>query len=82
MDYWDDRDRRIRRAGVWFRSSESPEWQFFPPATKMVAIGERPGPAQIRNSNSYSLAAQVQSAGGEPEMLAIAPRRADADCGL
>jgi len=28
---------------------------------------------QIRNSNSYSLAAQVQSAGGEPVLLPIAP---------
>lgn len=28
---------------------------------------------QIRNSNSYSLAAQIQSAGGEPLLLPIAP---------
>ena len=33
----------------------------------------RPGPAQIRNSNSYSLAAQIQAAGGEPIVLPIAP---------
>jgi molybdopterin molybdotransferase len=33
----------------------------------------RPGPSQIRNSNSYSLAAQVQAAGGEPIILSIAP---------
>src|SRR5579863_5684040 len=31
------------------------------------------GPAQIRNSNSYSLAVQVQEAGGEPTLLPIAP---------
>ncbi|MFZ0537701.1 MAG: gephyrin-like molybdotransferase Glp, partial [Candidatus Sulfotelmatobacter sp.] len=31
------------------------------------------GPTQIRNSNSYSLAAQIQEAGGEPVLLLIAP---------
>ncbi|HZW79758.1 MAG TPA: gephyrin-like molybdotransferase Glp [Candidatus Deferrimicrobiaceae bacterium] len=31
------------------------------------------GPTQIRNSNSYSLAAQIQEAGGEPMLLPIAP---------
>jgi len=31
------------------------------------------GAAQIRNSNSYSLAVQVQEAGGEPTLLPIAP---------
>ena len=32
-----------------------------------------PGPSQIRNSNSYSLAAQIQACGGEPVLLPIAP---------
>src|SRR6202011_5499304 len=32
-----------------------------------------PAATQIRNSNSYSLAAQVQAAGGEPVLLPIAP---------
>jgi molybdopterin molybdotransferase len=40
---------------------------------ELVEIGEAPGPAQIRNSNSYSLAAQVQNAGGAAVLLAIAP---------
>lgn len=31
------------------------------------------GPTQIRNSNSYSLAAQIQRAGGEAAILPIAP---------
>jgi molybdopterin molybdotransferase len=31
------------------------------------------GPTQIRNSNSYSLAAQIQEAGGEPVLLPIGP---------
>lgn len=32
-----------------------------------------PGPTQIRNSNSYSLAAQIRRAGGDPVLLPIAP---------
>ena len=40
---------------------------------EIVEIGASPGPNQIRNSNSYSLAAQVAAAGGEPVRLPIAP---------
>jgi molybdopterin molybdotransferase len=40
---------------------------------ELVDIHGGPGPAQIRNSNSYSLAAQVQIAGAEPVQLPIAP---------
>lgn len=40
---------------------------------ELVGVDTSPGPTQIRNSNSYSLAAQVQNAGGEPVCLAIAP---------
>ena len=40
---------------------------------EVVEIDATPGPAQIRNSNSYSLAAQAQNAGGEAVRLAIAP---------
>ena len=40
---------------------------------EVVDINATPGPAQIRNSNSYSLAAQIHSAGGEPVQLPIAP---------
>jgi len=39
---------------------------------ELVEVGERPGPTQIRNSNSYSLAAQVVSAGAVPILLGIA----------
>jgi len=39
---------------------------------EIVEIGAQPGPHQIRNSNSYSLAAQVAAAGGEPNILSIA----------
>jgi molybdopterin molybdotransferase len=40
---------------------------------EVVSIDATPGPAQIRNSNSYSLAAQIEEAGGDPVRLAIAP---------
>jgi molybdopterin molybdotransferase len=40
---------------------------------EVVEIDHDPGPSQIRNSNTYSLAAQVQNAGGEPVLLPIAP---------
>lgn len=39
---------------------------------EIVGIDERPGPTQIRNSNSYSLAAQVVQAGAEPVCLPVA----------
>jgi molybdopterin molybdotransferase len=40
---------------------------------EVVDIDVRPGPNQIRNSNSYSLAAQIQATGAEPVLLPIAP---------
>lgn len=40
---------------------------------ELVEVAEKPGPSQIRNSNSYSLAAQITEAGGEPVQLPIAP---------
>jgi molybdopterin molybdotransferase len=40
---------------------------------EIVDIDAKPGPTQIRNSNSYSLAAQIQHAGGEPVLLPVAP---------
>jgi len=40
---------------------------------EIVDIEVPPGPNQIRNSNSYSLAAQIHAAGGEPVLLPIAP---------
>jgi molybdopterin molybdotransferase len=39
---------------------------------EVVEVSERPGPNQIRNSNSYSLAAQVKQVGGQPHLLGIA----------
>lgn len=40
---------------------------------EVVGIDAKPEPHQIRNSNSYSLAAQVLAAGAEPVLLPIAP---------
>ena len=40
---------------------------------EIVDIAATPGPSQIRNSNSYSLAAQARAAGGLPVLLPIAP---------
>ncbi|MCE5202770.1 MAG: molybdopterin molybdotransferase MoeA [Actinomycetia bacterium] len=39
---------------------------------ELVDITEKPGPGKIRNSNSYTLAAQVSEAGGEPHVLDVA----------
>jgi molybdopterin molybdotransferase len=40
---------------------------------EIVDVATTPGPYQIRNSNSFSLAAQVIAAGAEPVQLPIAP---------
>ncbi len=40
---------------------------------ELVELSKSPGPFQIRNSNSYSLAAQVTVAGGEAMRLPVAP---------
>ena len=40
---------------------------------EVVDIDVPPGPTQIRNSNTFSLAAQIMAAGGEPLLLPIAP---------
>ncbi len=44
---------------------------------ELVDINLPPGPNEIRNSNSYSLAAQVYDAGGEPVILPVAPDSAE-----
>jgi len=40
---------------------------------EVVEVDAAPGAAQIRNSNSYSLAAQIEEAGGKAVRLGIAP---------
>ncbi len=44
---------------------------------EVVLIDQQPGPFQIRNSNSVSLAAQVRIAGGEPVVLGNAADRVE-----
>jgi len=44
---------------------------------ELVDINLTPGPNEIRNSNSYSLAAQVRLAGGDPLILPAARDEAD-----
>ncbi len=77
-----DRGRRLDHAGIALAASagksrvqvfRKPRVAVLSTGDEVVEIDATPGPAQIRNSNSYSLAAQVQNAGGEPVRLAIAP---------
>jgi molybdopterin molybdotransferase len=77
-----DRGRRLDHAGIAVAASvgKSRVQVFRKPRVAVLSTGDEvveldatPGPAQIRNSNSYSLAAQVQNAGGEAVRLEIAP---------
>jgi len=77
-----DRGRRLDHTGVAIAASagksrvqvfRKPRVAVLSTGDEVVEIDAAPGPAQIRNSNSYSLAAQVQNAGGEAVRLAIAP---------
>ena len=71
-----DYSRRRRAGGVRPRdgcaSSRGPWWPSSATGDEIVEIGETPRAFQIRNSNAYSLAAQVARAGGDPAMLPIA----------
>ncbi len=49
---------------------------------EIVDIDAQPGPTQIRNSNSYSLAAQIQRAGGDAVLLPVAPDELQGLCRL
>jgi len=49
-----------------------PRVAILPTGDEVIDINLQPGPNEIRNSNSYSLAAQVQAAGGEPILLPVA----------
>jgi molybdopterin molybdotransferase len=50
-----------------------PRIAILPTGDEVVPIDSKPASNQIRNSNSFSLAAQVIAAGGEPIQLPIAP---------
>ena len=77
-----DRGRGLDHAGIAIAASvgkdrlkvfRKPRVAVLSTGDEVVEIDATPGPAQIRNSNSYSLAAQVQNAGGEAVRLPIAP---------
>ncbi len=77
-----DRGRRLDHAAIAIAASvgksrvkvfRRPRVAVLSTGDEIVEIDATPGPAQIRNSNSYSLAAQVEAAGGEAVRLAIAP---------
>jgi molybdopterin molybdotransferase len=48
---------------------------------ELLEPGSTPAPGKIINSNSYSLAAMVLDAGGEPLLLGIAPDKLAETCG-
>ena len=49
-----------------------PETSILATGDELVDVDRQPGPGQIRNSNAYSLFAQVVSHGGTPRVLATA----------
>ena len=55
----------------------TPRVAILPTGDEVVEIDAAPGPYQIRNSNSYSLQAQVTNARGIPLPIGIAPDRED-----
>jgi molybdopterin molybdotransferase len=54
---------------VRLQCAQRPRIAILSTGDELVLIVETPGPFQIRNSNSVSLAAQVRIAGGEPVVL-------------
>jgi molybdopterin molybdotransferase len=77
-----DSGRRLDHAGIAIAASvgkghlqvfQKPRVAVLSTGDEVVEINAAPGPTQIRNSNSYSLAAQVHNAGGDPVRLPIAP---------
>jgi len=77
-----DRGQRLNDAAIALAASvgksqlrvyKRPKVAVLTTGDEIVEVGATPGPTQIRNSNSYSLAVQIQEAGGEPVLLPIAP---------
>jgi molybdopterin molybdotransferase len=62
---------------VELRCAKRPRVAILSTGDEVVMVDEAPGPFQIRNSNSVSLAAQVRIAGGEPVILGNAADRVD-----
>jgi molybdopterin molybdotransferase len=59
------------------RCANKPRVAILSTGDEVVGVDELPGPFQIRNSNSVSVAAQVRLAGGEPVLLGNAPDRTE-----
>lgn len=77
-----ERGARLNEAAIALAASagksrlqvfERPRVAVLTTGDEIVSIGASPGPTQIRNSNSYSLAVQIRKAGGDPVLLPIAP---------
>jgi len=77
-----DRGMRINEAAIALAASvgkaqvqvyAKPSVAVLTTGDEIVELDAGIGPTQIRNSNSYSLAAQIQRAGGEPLLLPVAP---------
>ena len=77
-----NRGERLNEAGIALAASVGrsrlqvftcPRVAVLTTGDEIVDIGTSPGPTQIRNSNSYSLAAQIRQAGGDPVLLRVAP---------
>jgi molybdopterin molybdotransferase len=62
---------------VELRCVKRPRVAILSTGDEVVSVDETPGPFQIRNSNSVSLAAQVRIEGGEPVILGNAADRAE-----
>ena len=60
----------------WVNVYKRPRVAVLATGDELVAVGRAPGPSQIRNSNSYSLSAQLEEAGAIPERLPVAPDEA------
>jgi molybdopterin molybdotransferase len=58
---------------VKLKCAKKPRVAILSTGDEIVLVDDTPGPFQIRNSNSVSLAAQVRLAGGEPVILGNAP---------
>jgi molybdopterin molybdotransferase len=77
-----DRGLRLNEAAIALAASvgksqlqvyKRPQVAVLTTGDEIVDVTATPGPTQIRNSNSYSLGAQIRRAGGEPMLLPVAP---------
>src|SRR5499427_3386170 len=62
---------------VQLQCAERPRVAILSTGDEVVLIDQQPGPFQIRNSNSVSLATQVRIAGGDPVVLGNAADRVE-----